>query len=397
MVLVPATRRANKSPLHCPLADSHLLRYLHLQLTLTNCKTSRQARDFDEALFELIEDLDETGCVMCCSAGSPEMYKKGKLKKSKGRSGELVHEDGVVLDHTYTLLGAVDNVAGSGFDLIELRNPWGTGEWKGKWCDGSDMWQKHPQVKKILRPEFRDDGRFWISKEDFASNFETISVCMSERMLAQQKLTLELARQKALANYTRKPAQSMAPEFAEQQFITQEEARRLCEFKHTKWAGYVELPSSDDPMEEVGVIMLKVGGELVSEGVPANWVAYLYNPPPKKQREKKKERAKAKGRFMSAHPPSDWPQLARSFSTVTKVVDGFATADSKHILGRRSLHARPNIVIRHRQGSMLLSRCAPPRLPPLSAALNQRPLSRSSLWMRPTTLKASASAPMLRW
>ena len=32
---------------------------------------------------------------------------------------------------------------------LQLRNPWGSFEWKGDWGDGSDMWTQHPNAKVI--------------------------------------------------------------------------------------------------------------------------------------------------------------------------------------------------------------------------------------------------------
>ena len=62
------------------------------------------SRAFDERMFELIEDLDETGCIMCCSAGKP-MVGGGNNKQSKGlwRDDEKA---GLVLDHTLPSQGS---------------------------------------------------------------------------------------------------------------------------------------------------------------------------------------------------------------------------------------------------------------------------------------------------
>ena len=74
--------------------------------------------------------------------------------------------------------------------------------------------------------------------------------------------------------------------------------RELCEKEPHKWVGYVELPESDDEEEEVGVVLLKVGGKLISKGVPPEWIAWMYNAPPadggpKKKAKRKKEKVAA--------------------------------------------------------------------------------------------------------
>ena len=67
---------------------------------------------------------------------------------------------------------------------MQLRNPWGSFEWKGDWSDQSPMWSKHPSVQRELWPEMattpRDrmnDGLFWMPFEIFASLFTDIDVC----------------------------------------------------------------------------------------------------------------------------------------------------------------------------------------------------------------------------
>jgi len=50
---------------------------------------------------------------------------------------------GVVQGHAYTLLKAdILNFKGQQFRLIQLRNPWGKGEFKGKWSDFDPNWNQ---------------------------------------------------------------------------------------------------------------------------------------------------------------------------------------------------------------------------------------------------------------
>ena len=58
-------------------------------------------RPFDDKFFELIEDLDETGCIMCCAAGSHESQDAQNLKQSKGRSGEMCLAFGTTALHGF--------------------------------------------------------------------------------------------------------------------------------------------------------------------------------------------------------------------------------------------------------------------------------------------------------
>ena len=57
----------------------------------------------------------------------------------------------------------------NGNRLLCVRNPWGTFEFDGDWSDKSDLWNKHPEVKRaLLKAGFEqylqflsDDGIFW--------------------------------------------------------------------------------------------------------------------------------------------------------------------------------------------------------------------------------------------
>ncbi len=48
---------------------------------------------------------------------------------------------GLVAGHAYGILNVLLTKDGK-FKLIQLRNPWGSFEWKGKWSDGSREWTK---------------------------------------------------------------------------------------------------------------------------------------------------------------------------------------------------------------------------------------------------------------
>ncbi|XP_052104854.1 calpain-5-like [Mytilus californianus] len=62
--------------------------------------------------------------------------------------------------------------------MIRLRNPWGQGEWKGAFSDGSDEWNKIPEEeKKRVGLTFEEDGEFWMSFDDYCQNFVHTAVC----------------------------------------------------------------------------------------------------------------------------------------------------------------------------------------------------------------------------
>ena len=68
---------------------------------------------------------------------------------SKRLSEEKLH--GLIGGHAYSILQAVTVPSDSDkkteeLRLLLLRNPWGHGEWKGDWSDGSRMWDKREVI-----------------------------------------------------------------------------------------------------------------------------------------------------------------------------------------------------------------------------------------------------------
>ncbi|KAI9644088.1 hypothetical protein NHQ30_007440 [Ciborinia camelliae] len=78
------------------------------------------------------------------------------------------YRKGIYEGHAYSILRAVEI---DGQRLVLLRNPWGKGEWKGAWSDGSKEWT--PEWMKKLEHRFGDDGSFWMSYEDLLKKYQT--------------------------------------------------------------------------------------------------------------------------------------------------------------------------------------------------------------------------------
>ncbi|KAL7623538.1 hypothetical protein AAE478_007221 [Parahypoxylon ruwenzoriense] len=74
---------------------------------------------------------------------------------------------GIVELHAYSIMRAVEI---DGQRLVLLKNPWGKGEWKGAWSDGSKEWTAEWLLK--LNHRFGDDGNFWISYEDLLRKYQ---------------------------------------------------------------------------------------------------------------------------------------------------------------------------------------------------------------------------------
>lgn len=107
-------------------------------------------------------DKDEFFAKLCAWENANFIVAAGTYGESDGDAN-----NGLVDCHAYAVLRSVANVAGSGVDLVQVRNPWGNGEMeKGEWNDNGPGWIEYPAVKGYLDPEFKDDGLFWMSKEE---------------------------------------------------------------------------------------------------------------------------------------------------------------------------------------------------------------------------------------
>lgn len=56
--------------------------------------------------------------------------------------------------------------------MIKLRNPWGKGEWKGRWSDNWKEWT--PELRKQLNYYSKEDGIFCMDYNDFCKYFTDV-------------------------------------------------------------------------------------------------------------------------------------------------------------------------------------------------------------------------------
>ena len=94
-------------------------------------------------------------------------------KKFIMTTGAASNSNGLRSCHAYSLLGAHTI---NGEKVVELRNPWGKTEWQGAWGDNSGNWT--PALKEKYHPQgTKDDGRFFMSFNDYTQHFEDLDVC----------------------------------------------------------------------------------------------------------------------------------------------------------------------------------------------------------------------------
>jgi len=140
------------------------------------CGFRRTKEEFlDDQVWTLLKKYDKQKSLMSASIG------KMDYRKTDGPSGEqMLEREGLVAGHAYSVIQAREvknGMTGPTFKLLQLRNPWGTYEWKGNWSDKSTLWKKHPGIKKKVKFVDADDGAFWISFDDFKRVYTRVNVC----------------------------------------------------------------------------------------------------------------------------------------------------------------------------------------------------------------------------
>jgi hypothetical protein len=69
-------------------------------------------------------------------------------------------------------VAVLEDSEGNKDQVCQLRNPWGSFEWKGKWSDSSTAWREEDRVKH----EIKDDGVFWMAFDDLKKYFKIIHI-----------------------------------------------------------------------------------------------------------------------------------------------------------------------------------------------------------------------------
>lgn len=114
----------------------------------------------NDNLWTLLKKYDKQKALISASIG------KMDYRKTDGPSGEqMLEREGLVAGHAYSVLQAREvsenfDLTGGGekFRLLQIRNPWGTFEWKGSWSDKSSKWKKYPKIKKQVNKRLDESG-----------------------------------------------------------------------------------------------------------------------------------------------------------------------------------------------------------------------------------------------
>ncbi|KAI0232318.1 Calpain-1 catalytic subunit [Lamellibrachia satsuma] len=134
---------------------------------LTEAFNLRQEERLPPDLFGIMETSYRAGSIMVCGIW--------------GDIGAMKEEqmwNGLYKGHAYSITCVLQaRVQGWSVKLLRLRNPWGRKEWTGAWSDGSDEWKNvSSEDKEKIGLTTEDDGEYWISYEDFLTNFHALDI-----------------------------------------------------------------------------------------------------------------------------------------------------------------------------------------------------------------------------
>lgn len=96
------------------------------------------------------------------------------VKDDSGVKTEGAGQTGILFNHAYGVLDVRDI---DGLQLMRIRNPWGQGEWTGKFADEDEAWDDYKGLKEKLNYVFRDDGTWWMRYEDWCIHFNKMYLC----------------------------------------------------------------------------------------------------------------------------------------------------------------------------------------------------------------------------
>ncbi|XP_075869736.1 calpain-3b [Nelusetta ayraudi] len=121
-------------------------------------------------LYSIMKKALERGSLMGCSI---DVFSASELESRTPL--------GLVRGHAYSIIGLAecDHAAkNTRVRLIRLRNPWGFVLWKGPWSANSNEWSTISVAdRENLKKQTVEASEFWMSFEDFKSNFTKLELC----------------------------------------------------------------------------------------------------------------------------------------------------------------------------------------------------------------------------
>jgi len=125
-------------------------------------KISKKHREEPSLYFQAVKHAIQQGWLLTTT-----FVARRNAVAGQGKCGEAVLPGGLVGGHVYSILEVIE---AEGNQLIHIRNPWGTGEWKGKWSDGNAEGEWTEAMTEAAGGAIgANDGKFWMDIKDFVS------------------------------------------------------------------------------------------------------------------------------------------------------------------------------------------------------------------------------------
>ncbi|CAD8199562.1 unnamed protein product [Paramecium octaurelia] len=124
---------------------------------------------------ETLKDADL--CWEFMEKNDKEKYILTASSETNEQGTEQDNGNGIVSQHCYAILDLQRVIGSDGKPdrIIRIRNPWGRKEWIKDWSDNSSKWT--PELRERLQVHRKDDGIFWMSVNDFITEFSQVCVC----------------------------------------------------------------------------------------------------------------------------------------------------------------------------------------------------------------------------
>jgi hypothetical protein len=128
---------------------------------------SEEVKDAMESgqLWKELKKYFQAGYLLGCA---------NNVKSEDGTQEETLGNQGIRINHAY---GIMDIRVAQGYQLIRIRNPWGFGEWSGRYADEDEAWDDSKGLKEELNYQFEDDGTWWMRFDDWFINNNRVYVC----------------------------------------------------------------------------------------------------------------------------------------------------------------------------------------------------------------------------
>jgi len=97
-------------------------------------------------------------------------------KDDHGNTHDGNGPQGILFNHAYGL-ERIEDFKDINLQILRIRNPWGHGEWEGRFKDEDEAWDEFKNLRDRLNYTFKNDGNWWMMWEDWKAHFNRVYVC----------------------------------------------------------------------------------------------------------------------------------------------------------------------------------------------------------------------------